>query len=604
MCGIHAIISGKPNIAQSISQMVGVTYHRGPDAQQTYVNQEQGVALGHNRLAILDLSHHGVQPMHNRQGDLSIVHNGEIYNYQALRKTLREMGYEFTSNTDTEVILHGYDAWGVEVFSKLNGMWGTVIYDQKRRKIVVSRDRVGIKPVYYYHQNGELVVASEIKAILRSDYVRAAVSMEGLNEYFSFQNVISHHTLFKDIYMLKAGHIMEYALDDASLSVSQYWDMEYPDQSDINVDDFCAETLRTFRNALDGTLISDVPIGASISGGMDSSSIIALASQDQPNINSFTGYFDHSNLDANERSINESDDARIVANHFGTNHHERIIHSTNVIDTLPAIVWHLEDPKVGMCYTFYHLNQLISQHVTVNLSGTGGDETFGGYPWRYDLIKDANDYDTFCHRYYDYWCRLVSDEQKSQFFTSAVYQQMDEKGPWKAFREISDVQRDATPITRAIYFEFKTFLHGMLMVEDKMGMAYSVETRFPFLDNDMLALTARIPDHFKYDKNEAKLLLKKAFEHLLPPEIIQKRKQGFTPPDMSWYRKDLASYIQQLLLGPRSMIGEYVNRDYIQATLTRHNQGEDQRLLIWSLMFFEGWLRTFIAGDGSQIRQF
>lgn len=604
MCGINAIISDTGDITQAIQSMVLSLYHRGPDAQNISVDNRAGVALGHNRLAILDLSVNGIQPMETANGEYAIVYNGEVYNYLKLRKELVDKGYHFKSNTDTEVILYGYQEWGNEIFAKLNGMWGLVIYDKRKQKIIVSRDRVGIKPVYYYQNDSTLVISSEIKAILRSKFVKPDVNLNGLNEYFSFQNIISNDTLFKDVYMLEAGHNMEYDLATKKTTFTQYWDMDYEHVEEINVDDFCAEVLDTFSQATRDSLLSDVPIGASISGGMDSSSILAITSQQIPNINTFTGYFDQSRIDSSDRSINERDDARIMANEFSTQHHERLINATNVIDTLPAIVWHLEDPKVGMCYTFYLLNQAISQHVTVNLSGTGGDETFGGYPWRYDLIKDAANYDEFCDIYYKYWCRLIQDDQKGSFFTQNALKGMDLGIPRQAFQNVTDRRKDISSINRAIYFEFKTFLHGMLMVEDKMGMAFSIETRFPFLDNDMVALTSRIPDSFKYKDNEAKLLLKKAFEPLLPKEIIYKRKQGFTPPDMSWYRKDLQHYIRQLLFGPRSMITEYINADFIEKTLKDHNEGADNRLLIWGMMFFEGWLRTFIAGNGSQIRHF
>ncbi len=605
MCGISLFVSDKEiSLDLSIKQMVRSMNHRGPDNQGIYIDKKQNIALGHNRLSIIDLSNHANQPMISADQNLILVFNGEIYNFPKLREELRLLGYRFKSHSDTEVILYGFKEWGTQIFQKLNGMWGIVIYDRSKKKIYVSRDRVGIKPVYYCFDGKNFIVASEIKGILASDQVRAEVNLEGLNEYFSFQNILSSQTLFKNIYMLEPGHNIEFDITEFKLKISRYWDIDYKNKAILKTEDFCNEILYNFKESCKLTLLSDVPIGATISGGMDSSAIIASLQEASFSLNTFTGYFDHSNIDLHDRSVNESDDARIISQLFNSKHHEKLISSGDVITTLPAIIWHLEDPKVGMCYTFYLMSQIVSQYATVNLSGTGGDEIFGGYPWRYKQIEGIKSHNEFSNIYYRNWCRLVQDNQKKEFFTNNVLNKIDLDSPRNSFDNIIKNQKNLDSINLALYFELKTFLHGMLLVEDKMGMAFSIETRFPFLTNEMLDISSIIPGNLKYNNNEAKLLLKLAFKDLLPKELIYKRKQGFTPPDMSWYRSSLKKYIYQMLLGPRSMIGDYVSLDYIKTVLERHQQGEDNRLLIWSLLFFEGWLRIFIANQGKGLRFF
>ena len=604
MCGISLIVDYSQKLDQrtlhsKIKRMVSRQYHRGPDQSGIWLDENKGIAIGHNRLSIIDTSSNGKQPMCCPDNRFIISYNGEIYNYIQLRKELEQAGCTFKTKTDTEVVLFGYKVWGAKVFSKLNGMWGLSIFDRKNMRVIIARDRVGIKPVYFTHSTSNFIVASEIKAILSTALISPAVCPDGLNEYFTFQNIYSHRTLFKDIYMLQPGEILELDITRCTFTINQYWDLEFKTDAKFNEADFCNELKETFIKASERITVGDVAIVASLSGGMDSSSIVATISPIISNINTFTGYFDQRHIEANDRSVNEHSDARIVSQLFNTTHHERVINSNNVIDTLPAIVWHLEDPKVGMCYTFYLLSQLISQYVTVNISGTGGDEIFGGYPWRYQLVSNDLTPEEFSDVYYGYWNRLVPDADKHNFFRSNIIENMDSALPRKHFNTILTNRSDASLLNQAIYFEFKTFLHGMLMVEDKMGMAFSTETRFPFLDNEMINLAARIPDKYKYSNNEAKILLKRSFEGILPKDILYKRKQGFTPPDMSWYRNDLHSYITNLLLGHRSLIGEYINTEYINSVLVKHlSAKEDNRLLIWSLMFFEGWLRTFIAGEG------
>lgn len=594
MCGIAGLFGQIDGARQRVNQMTDQLYHRGPDDYGVFSDEEFGVQLGHRRLSILDLSAAGHQPMVHPESGNVICYNGEIYNYRDIRVDLEKLGYQFKSNSDTEVALKAYHAWGAACVHKFNGMWAMLIYDKQKRIIFGSRDRIGVKPFYYAQTNGTLIVASEIKAILATGLVKAAPDPQGLNEYFAFQNIISDRTLFHGVRMLEAGHNFTYALASHKLEIDRYWDLQYRPQQ-LAEGEYVELIHKAFHNALDRHLISDVELGATISGGMDSSAIIALASKKIKGINTFTGYFDTSAIEANDRSVSEKDDARIIANMFGTTHHERLIGPQDMIDTLPQIIWHLEDPKVAMCYTFYTIAQKVSQRVKVNLSGTGGDEIFAGYPWRYQLFQNAQSDTEFRDIYYSYWCRLLNDNNRLSLFTDSIRKQMEPNLPRQAFNRLIDNAGDVSHLNKALYFENKTFLHGMLMVEDKMGMAFSVETRVPFLDNELIDINMLIPDEYKYRNGVSKYILKKAFDKILPEEIIHKRKQGFTPPDQTWYRRELKDYLQNLLLGPRTVCHEYIEPKVIEGVLNRHFLGSDERMLIWSLAFFEGWCRIFLA---------
>jgi asparagine synthase (glutamine-hydrolysing) len=602
MCGITLAfnLSGEFDLNSKIHLMTDKLYHRGPDDFGYYVDTRYNTALGHRRLSILDLSKRGHQPMFYDNKNLAIVFNGEIYNFMEIRKELVTKGYCFNSETDTEVILASYSEWGEACVTRFNGMWAFALLDKHKNKIFCSRDRVGIKPLYYAKNGNKFYLASEIKAILAADY-KAELDLEGLNEYFSFQNIISCNTLFSGIRMLPAGNNLVLNVQTGIFKIYEYWDMKYKPDIAAKEDELIEELQGIFYRAMKRHMISDVEIGATISGGMDSSAIASIASNHFGRIHTFTGFFDTTEIDFDDRSYSEIDDARIISNKFNTIHHERLIVPQDLIDTLPSIVWHLEDPKVGMCYTFFTISQLVSTKVKVNLSGTGGDELFAGYPWRYNLIADKETGDEFGNVYYDWWCRLIKDSGKTGFFRENITKRIDAETPRRSYNNILKKAGDYSSINKALYFDLKTFLHGFLMVEDKMGMAYSIETRFPFLDNELLEFLMKVPDHLKFKNGTGKYLLKRAFESLLPEDIIHKRKQGFTPPDKTWYNRELREYIDVMLLSKKTMSHAYINKKAIENIIYEHRKGKDNRLIIWSLLFFEGWCRTFLCREGASL---
>ena len=599
MCGITVIHSSGRDLLKIVKRMSDSIKHRGPDARGEWLSLDKKTAFGQRRLSIIDLSKNALQPMKGLNGRTVLTYNGEVYNFKELKEKLQDKGYRFRSTSDTEVVLNSLVEHGLKAVPSFNGMWGLAYYSEDDKKIILSRDRAGIKPLYYYYDGKIFLAASEIKAILASGLVKAAVDPEGLNQYFTFQNIISDRTLFKDIKMVPQGTNLIFDTVKKTLKLEQYWDYELKEE--YRSEKYYSEAiLDIFKRSMDRHLIADVEIGATISGGMDSSAITAITSKYFAKLNTFTGYFDTSNIFSNDRSYSERQDAMVISKKFHTVHHERLITPKDVFKTLPGIVWHLEDPKVAMCYTYYTISELVASKLKVNLSGNGGDEVFGGYPWRYGLVEKIKNKSEFDKVFYDYWSRLVKDVQKKKFFTPKIFSKMDPKGPNKEYKKIIRAVDGLSPVNKSMYFEFKTFLHGLLLVEDKMAMAFSLESRVPFLDFEMLDLTARIPGNLKYKNGVSKYLLKKAFKPLLPECILNKRKQGFTPPDRTWYNRELKTEIRDFLLGRKAISGEYINPEFVDKTLLRHEAGSDERLLIWSLLYFEQWCRIFLANDSCE----
>jgi asparagine synthase (glutamine-hydrolysing) len=597
MCGIAGILDlrGRPVADAEIKAMIGAIRHRGPDDEGHYVGD--AVALGNRRLAIIDTSRAGHQPMATENGSLLIVYNGELYNFPELLPLLEARGHRFHSRTDTEVVLHAYEEWGPSCLDRFNGMFGFAIWDTRRRRLFLARDRFGVKPLYYAFHAGRLLFGSEIKALLQAGLPRR-VSPEALVEYFTFQNVLSDRTLFDGVRLLPPGHSLTVSED--GVEIKRFWDLE-PDPDESLGEGEWAESIRgVFEESVTRQLISDVPVGSYLSGGMDSGAVVAVASQHVPRLMTFTGGFDLSSVTGLELVFDERADAEVVASQFKTQHYEMVLHAGDLAWVLPELVWHLEDLRVGMSYQNYYIAGLASKFVKVSLAGTGGDELFAGYPWRYGLIEaGADDFDSV---YYDYWARLVPDEDKPDFFAPEVWAQATSHATYDVFREVLNPVDGLDPLTKALYFEAKTFLHGLLVVEDKVSMAHSLEARVPFLDNELVDLALRIPSRLKHADGGGKRLLRQAMRGLLPDEIIEKEKQGFSPPDQSWYRGPTMDYIRETLLDPRSLNRGYFQPAYVKRVLEEHLQGRiNHRLLIWSLLCFEWWNRLFMDGDGAAL---
>jgi len=624
MCGIVGIFNTnqKPTSLVEVKQMAAAIAHRGPDGEGYYVFEN--VALGHKRLAILDVSDRGLQPMTSKNDEWIISFNGCIYNYLELKQELRSLGHSFISETDTEVIVEGLVAYGTDFLKRLNGMFAIGAYHKPSKQVYLSRDRYGVKPLYYYFQNGTLLFASEIKAILAYPQYKNELNYYALNEYFTFQNQFTYTTLFKNIFMLPAANTVCINRDTKEVQHNAWWDYDFtePDES-MTFEDAVSETKRLFQQAVSRQMLSDVPVGSYLSGGMDSGSITAIASSHVDRLCTFTCGFDMSQVTGVEANYDERRDAELMANFFKTEHYEQVMNAGDLRWSLPKVVHHLEDLRVGMSYPNYYISRLASKFVKVCLQGTGGDELYGGYPWRYYRVFKSIDQKDFFGQYYNFWQRLVSDDQKKELFTSDVLSKVDLDEPRKIFERVftfnSKLKYD-TPeqhIANSLYFEIKTFLPGLLIVGDKLSMANGLEERFPFLDNDLVDFAQKIPVKHKLGKldlmkridenvfndkktlyhehDDGKTVLRKAMMDFLPEKIINRKKQGFSAPDESWYRGENAEYIKELLLNSKTFSTDLINKAFIEKIIDEHvNKKINHRLLLWSLMNFEIWCQQFL----------
>jgi asparagine synthase (glutamine-hydrolysing) len=596
MCGIAGIVDLRGEVVHQgeIDAMAVTIAHRGPDDSGTFVMGSVGLA--NNRLAILDVSDAGHQPMASDDGRYVLVYNGELYNFRELARELGARGHVFRSRGDTEVVLRAWQEWGESCLDRFDGMFAFAVWDERERTLTLVRDRFGVKPLYYAEVGGRLLFGSEIKALLAAG-MRTRVSADALREYFTFQNVYSDRTLFDGVRMLPAGHLLR--VSQPLEAPRRYWDLELEPDESVGEEEWIERIRAAFEAGVERQLISDVPLGSFLSGGMDSASIVATASGRIPRLMTFTGGFDLSSVNGLELVFDERAAAEKVASTCRTEHYEMVMHAGDMAWVLPELVWHLEDLRVGMSYPNHYIARLASKFVKVSLAGTGGDELFAGYPWRYELIEDVHDPDEFDRRYYEYWSRLVPEDRHADFFTHELRGEFT-SSPFEHYRAAIEPARPLDPLSKALYFEAKTFLHGLLVVEDRVSMAHSLEVRVPFLDNELVEIARRIPPRLKHTGGDGKRLLRRAMRGLLPDEIIEKPKQGFSPPDESWYRGPSMSEIAELLLDARTLDRGYFEPAYVRRVLDEHRAGrENHRLLIWSLICFEWWNRLFIDGDPS-----
>lgn len=630
MCGITGIINlnNQPAGEAIINSMTEAIAHRGPDGKGVFL--DGNIALGHRRLSILDVSEKGAQPMTSGAANWTIVFNGCIYNFKELRQELINRGHRFVSSTDTEVIVEGLEAYGPKFFERLNGMFAIAAFNKSNRKLYLSRDRFGVKPIYYWYNDQTFIFSSEIKAFIKHPAFKVEVDLGSLNEYFTFQNLFSFRTLFKGVSMIPQANTIEIDNNFKQLVHNSWWDYDFSETDEsMSFEDAKEETLRLFTQAVKRQMVSDVPVGSYLSGGMDSGAITAVGSNLIPRMATFTCGFDMSSVTGVEANYDERRDAELMANAFKTEHYEQVINAGDLAWSLPKVVYHLEDLKVGMSYPNYYISRLASKFVKVCLQGTGGDELYGGYPWRYYRVFDALNQEQFFDQYYGFWQRLVPDNQKQDLFVKGVFNKMDVNEPREIFERVftfNDKLLYDTPeqhINNSLYFEIKTFLPSLFLVGDKLSMANGLEERFPFMDNDLVNLAQRIPvkhklgnlsaeikrvnenENFKTKKNasyrdfdDGKNVLRKAMSSFMPEYILNRKKQGFSAPDESWYRGENADYVKELLFGKKNVSSEFINSNYVKKIVNEHvNDHVNHRLLIWSFICFEWWCRIFLNGE-------
>jgi asparagine synthase (glutamine-hydrolysing) len=595
MCGIAAVLdrSGRWVEQPELLRMTDSMRHRGPDDEGWYAGQ--GVGLGNRRLAIIDLTAAGHQPMSNEDGSVWITYNGMLYNYRELRRELVAAGHRFRSSSDTEVFVHAYEEWGDDCLRRFDGMFAFAIWDAHRRRLIAARDRFGVKPLYWTQHDGRVILGSELKVVLSAGVPRR-VDAQAVVEYFTFQNLFSDRTLFAGVHALPAGSML--AADAEGVHVRRWWDYEFDPDGSRSLESWGGEVRGALEAAVDRQLIADVPVGSYLSGGLDSGSLVALASQRAPRLMTFTGGFDLTSVEGLELVFDERSSAESLSSRFRTEHYEMVMHEGDMAYALPDLIWHLEDLRVGMCYQNYYIARLASKFVKVTLSGAGGDELFGGYPWRYENVAGLHRSADFERSYFDYWCRLVPPSEHGSFFTASTREAAGGLDAFDVFRDVLAPVRELDPLSKALYFERKTFLNGLLVVEDRVSMAHSLEARVPFLDNGLADLAGRIPSQLLCSGGEGKPVLRAAAAGLLPDDIVRGRKQGFSPPDRSWYRGPTMDYIRAILLDERSLSRGWFEPDALRRTISEHIEGRiNHRLLLWSLLSFEWWNRLFLDGE-------
>jgi asparagine synthase (glutamine-hydrolysing) len=619
MCGIAGIFNlrGEPASPVQLRKMTDAIAHRGPDGEGFYV--DGFIGLGHRRLSIIDLSAAGHQPMVSRGGDVVLTFNGEIYNFQSIRLELEALGHQFRSKTDSEVVLNAWVEWGPDCISKFNGMFALAIWDKRVNSLFMVRDRYGVKPLYYGLFGSTLLFGSEQKAILAHVDSRRALDKEALVEYFTFQNIFTDKTLVQDIKLLPAATIARITLGSSEITKFAYWDYrfrepkkaltpgEYRDQLDFLI-----------RQAVSRQLMTDVEIGSYLSGGMDSGTITALAAKELPYIKTFTCGFDLSSASGIELGFDERVKAEAMSAKFRTEHYEMVLKAGDMERCLPALAYHLEEPRVGQSYPNYYVARLASKFVKVVLSGAGGDEIFGGYPWRYYRATACRDFEHYIDQYYVFWQRLIPNSELSKVF-APIWKDVKHVWTRDIFRDVfrthdNELRRPEDYINHSLYFEAKTFLHGLFVVEDKLSMAHSLETRVPFMDNDLVDFAMTCPvsmklnnlaEVIKLNENEpgnksqkffqktkdGKQILRDVMSRYIGEDITGAEKQGFSAPDSSWFKGDSIEFVKRALLNPHAKIYELMDYKYVSKLLTEHLEGQkNRRLLIWSLLNFNQML--------------
>jgi asparagine synthase (glutamine-hydrolysing) len=623
MCGIAGIFhrDGAPASITTLTAMTDIIAHRGPDGQGHYCDGPIG--LGHRRLSIIDLTDAARQPMETPDGRFVLTYNGEIYNFKELKVELSARGHRFNSTGDSEVLLHAFAEWGIDALLRFNGMFAFAIWDSKDRRLTIARDRFGVKPVYYAEIDSTVLFASEIKAFRAFPGFVSRLDPKGLAEYLSFQNFFTDRTLFEKAKLLPAGCYVQIELGaSARVEPKRYWDFRF-EEPEGPIDHFEAieELDRLFRQAVNRQLVSDVDVGSYLSGGIDSGSITALAAAQLPFMRTFTVGFDLNSASGVELRYDERSKAEYMSYLFKTEHYEMVLKAGDMERALPFVAWHLEEPRVGQSYPNYYAAKLASKFGKVVLSGTGGDELFGGYPWRYYRAVVNYDFDHYVKKYFGFWQRLVPTEVMPQLLRP-IWREAREVSPEEVFRSVfhehaSMLTRPEDYVNHSLYFEAKTFLNGLLIVDDKLAMAHGLESRVPFLDNDLADFAMRLPARMKLgnlteiisinenepgDKVEryyqrtrdGKLALRKMMARHIPDEVASREKQGFSAPDASWFKGESIEYVRRRLMHSRAAIYEYLDCDTVQRLVSDHLEGrQNRRLLIWSLLNLEQFCEAY-----------
>ncbi len=625
MCGITGIVRFDEESVSlgELKRMTSSLAHRGPDDEGVYISGRAGI--GHRRLSIIDLSPAGHQPMSTSDGRFTLSFGGEIFNFRELRLELQALGHTFVSATDSEVLLKALVQWGTGCLPRLDGMFAFALWDAQEQELLLVRDRYGIKPLYVSVCDSLFLFGSEIKAILAHPSYSVRLDLPRLLEYFTFQNFFTDGTLFQDVKLLPAGHFLRVDAKTRDHQLVRYWDFDFRRPLELADErEYLEELDRLFRAAVTRQLVSDVEIGAYLSGGTDSGSITAIASSFYPFLKSFTAGFEA--LSASGLEIGFSDEraeAEYLSYLFKTEHYEMVLKAGDMERVMRDLVWHLEEPRVGQSYPNFYTARLASKFVKVVLSGSGGDELFAGYPWRYYSAVVNDSFEHYIDKYYRFWQRLIPNRLIKEVF-KPIWSSVKDVSTRDIFRNVfanhaASLSSPEEYVNHSLYFEAKTFLHGLLVVEDKLSMAHGLETRVPFLDNELVDFAVRVPVRLKLgnlgevvrlDENEpgpktqkyfekthdGKLILRKCMERYVPLDVAKRIKRGFSGPDSSWFRGQSIDYVKRTLYASDARLYDFLDRQTVTALVDEHLEGRvNRRLLIWSLLNFELWCQIFLS---------
>ena len=634
MCGIAGILDIKRKPENHILlSMTGAMRHRGPDGEGIYIDGPAG--LGHRRLSIIDLNT-GAQPMSNEDGSVWITYNGEVYNFVELRNELESRGHKFRTKSDTEAIIHAYEQYGEECVKKLRGMFSFCIWDAKKKTLFLARDRVGKKPLYYFYNKSRFVFASEIKAIIADRNIKRELDMSAVCDYFTYQYVPFPKTIFKNIYKLPPGHFMTVHQQpdnriDIQIDIQQYWDIKYCPDYSVSENEWVEGLKEKLLDAVKVRLISDVPLGAFLSGGLDSSAVVAFMSRvmSQP-VKTFSIGFE-------EADFSELEYARKIARQYGTDHHEMIV-KPDAVELLPKLAWEFDEPFAdSSAIPTYYVSKMARKNVTVVLSGDGGDETFAGYSryasasWFYRWTKFAPyplrriffggvsslmPYGMRGKGFlrhltlspFEYYKGMITQEDSKYFdelFNKDVISEIaghrgKKTGILKSNNGMMEEFYNRYPnddyLTKIQYLDTKTYLaEDILTKVGRASMLCSLETRSPLLDHEVLEFAARIPSSYKIRNSQKKYIFKKTMSEFLPSDIVNRDKMGFCTPLRHWFKKDLAGYAEDMLLGEKCRNRGFFNTKFIESLISSHRlKYRDLSSHIWQLLFFEHWCRNWL----------
>jgi asparagine synthase (glutamine-hydrolysing) len=624
ICGVFNFGSGEPADRAALKRATDAMAHRGPDDEGFLLDGNLG--LGNRRLSIIDLPG-GHQPISSEDETVWITFNGEIYNYRDLRPELEARGHRFHTSSDTETILHLYEECGLDCLERLRGMFAFAIWDHRARRLFVARDRLGVKPLFYREEPGRLIFASELRALRELAREPFETDPQSVYDFFGFRYIPAPHTFYRGVHKLLPGHFL--VADLHGVRTQSYWDVPAEElEGSVSGEELAQQVVELLRESVRLRLISDVPLGVFLSGGTDSSAVVVLMSglmkdSGQP-VRTFSVGFE-------EAQYNELPYARRVAKAFSTEHHELIVRPSDLADELTRLVAFRDEPVAEPTdIALYKISRLAAESVKVVLAGEGGDELFAGYP-KYAADRLAGVVSAFPQevtqtiaRWLPYrqrraklalealsirdeaersatWFASFSREEREALFSRDFLAQVDVAHPAHVFERYLEKARDRSPLKRMLYADLKIWLPDNLLLRgDQMTMAASIEERVPFLDHKLVELAARIPGRLLARGFRTKLLLRRALEKYLPPEILRRRKIGFSVPVGKWFRGQLKSMVADLVLSPEARARGYFSPTAMEQFVREHFDGlRDRQKQLWTMVNFELWCRQKKEGVGS-----